>query len=369
MLFYLTKSLIIDESDARFDDVKRAVYNLAIHAAEGYHAVIGDFEVITFFRNVFEKDYRVGSFFNAVYQNFALEVVPSFIKYYVEVVLEVTYSRTEYNKTIVPVCYTRFIPLETTNKTSIVCEFLYDADFFEFVLKWYIKQLAVNVHYAFNKIDGGGANTHKNIEKELNSDHITISIIDKDCRYPGDSVKSDSTCGKCVGIGLDNVLFKLLLLEVHEIENLVPLNFIDEAFPVWTNNDAEYALKKVAFDHLKSDAENILPYFDYKKGIRYNRDYQSSPALQDFAKKCYELNTEKMNIEPDFNRFINTLNENEYIYTELIGGTGTIRMALRLIEEGSAPNPSLFVFQEDNWEKIGQEMLNWCFARNVEAIL
>ena len=58
----------------------------------------------------------------------------------------------------------------------------------------------------------------------------------------------------------------------------------------------------------------------------------------------------------------------EYIYTELIGGTGTINMTLSLIESGNAPNPLLYQFQEENWNKIDQEMINWCIAREPEAI-
>lgn len=43
-------------------------------------------------------------------------------------------------------------------------------------------------------------------------------------------------------------------------------------------------------------------------------------------------------------------------------------MALNVIRSGVAPEPVLFVFQHDNWSKIGQEMLNWCIARKPEVI-
>lgn len=368
MLFYLTDSLIVEDTDQRYNDIRTAVYHLAVQASEGNHAVIGDVNAITFFRRVFQDDFKVGPFFNRVYQNIAFEVVPSFIDYYVEVVLDAPSSRIVDDKTVTQVNYTRLIPLETTNKTSLVCEFLYDADFYAYVLSWFIKHLNVNVHCAFNKIDGGGTNTHKNIAKELEADHITISILDTDCRYPGAVPEPDSTYAKCIGIGDGNVFYRILPLEVHEIENLVPLNFIDQEFDSWTKGDAEYARKKVAFDYLKKDAENILPFFDYKKGIKYNDDYRNTPELQSFARKCYELNDDKMAIQPDYDQFINTLTNKAYIYTELIGGTGTINIALKVIKSGHAPEPFLFDFQRTNWNTIGQEMLNWCIARKPEAI-
>lgn len=119
---------------------------------------------------------------------------------------------------------------------------------------------------------------------------------------------------------------------------------------------------------MKKEAESILPYFDYKKGIKYNNDFRNIPDLQSIAKKCYELNEQKIAIQPDFNQYVNSLNNKDYIYTELIGGTGTINMTLSLINSGNAPNSVLYKFQEDNWNKLGQEMINWCIARKPEAI-
>lgn len=368
MLFYLTDSLIVKGDDPRYNEICTAIYNIAVQSANGSHALIGDIKAITHFRNTFKSDYMVGSFFNKIYQNIAFEVVPHFLNYYVEVVTNAPSVRTEGNKTIVQVEYSRLIPLETTNKTALVCEFLYDANFYSFVLKWYIKQLGINVHFAFHKVDGGGTNTYMNIDNELKSNHITLSILDTDCRYPGDTIKAESTYGKCSGIGYGNVFFKLVPLKVHELENLVPMNYVDIAFPNWTNGDAEYARKKKAFDYLKKDAERILPYFDFKRGIKYNEDYRMSPKLQNFAEMCYLQNDDLMAHQPDYDKYVATLQDKAYIYTELIKGTGTIKMVLDLINSGNAPDPFLYDFQRKNWEIIGQEMLNWCFARRPEAI-
>lgn len=369
MLFYLTDSLIVDNNDQRFKDICTAIYYLAVQAAEGNHVVIGDIDVISHYRKIFKNDYCVGPFFNKLYQNISFEVVPSFINFYIEVVLNNPSNRVDQDgRNVGQLEYSRLVTLEASNKTSLVCEFLYDAKFYGYILRWFINKLGVNVHYAFHKVDGGGTNTHHNIKNELNSNHITLSILDTDCRYPNAPIDPNGTYGKCVGIGAGNVLCEIIPLYVHEVENLVPMNFIDQVFTQWTNGDAEYARKKVAFDYLKKEAESILPYFDYKKGIKYNDDFRNIPELQTFAKKCYEQNDEKMAVQPDFNLFVGTLNNKDYIYTELIGGTGTINMTLSLINSGHAPNPVLYQFQEENWYIIGQEMINWCIAREPEAI-
>lgn len=134
------------------------------------------------------------------------------------------------------------------------------------------------------------------------------------------------------------------------------------------DKDAKYARKKKAFDYLKKEAESILPYFDHKKGIRYNEDFRNIQELQTFAQEYYEQNDEKMAVQPNFSQFVSTLNNKKYIYTELIGSTGTIKMTISLIDSGNAPNPILYQFQEENWNKKGQEMINWCIAREPEAI-
>lgn len=43
-------------------------------------------------------------------------------------------------------------------------------------------------------------------------------------------------------------------------------------------------------------------------------------------------------------------------------------MALSLINGDRCPQPDLLVFQNDNWMKIGQTMLDWCISRDTESI-
>lgn len=51
-----------------------------------------------------------------------------------------------------------------------------------------------------------------------------------------------------------------------------------------------------------------------------------------------------------------------------LGGTGTIRNTLELIDSGNAPKPELLTFQRNNWDTIGKAMLDWCIARKSEAL-
>lgn len=57
-------------------------------------------------------------------------------------------------------------------------------------------------------------------------------------------------------------MFFLEILPVHEVENLVPLNYIDKLD--WNENNR---YKKAGLDYLRDNAhtESIIKYFDFKK--------------------------------------------------------------------------------------------------------
>lgn len=94
--------------------------------------------------------------------------------------------------------------------------------------------------------------------------------------------------------------------------------------------------------------------------------FEKNSEYRNFAKKCYILNDEKIK-EEDFDTYVDRL-ESKEVYPNLIGGTGTIKMALDLINCDSCPQPNLLIFQNDNWMKIGQTMLDWCISRDTESI-
>lgn len=119
---------------------------------------------------------------------------------------------------------------------------------------------------------------------------------------------------------------------------------------------------------MKNNAEEILPYFDYKKGIKYDDMLRNSADYQKFAEKCYMANHDFVNVEPSFQNFISGLSNKAIIYPNLIGGSGTINNTLAMIDNNSCPQPELLEFQRDNWEVIGQNMLDWCVARIPESI-
>lgn len=368
MLFYLTDSLIVDKEDPLYNNIHKSIHNIATQVIDGCHLLRADIKALEHFRSVYRSDPYVGSLFNQLYQDYATSVIPQDIKFYIEIVKNNPVCRNENGIDICQKLYTYYLNVNVCSKTILVCEDLNDTIFFEHVLKWFIRQTDANYSYAVHGLSGGGHNTYRVVLNELNAHHITMCIVDTDKKYPSCPPEPNGTYDNCVNnIHSTACEYKFLPLEVHEIENLVPLNYID-AFDNWENSDANDIRKKRAFDFLKNNAENVLPYFDYKKGIKNDDMFRNTPDYQLFAKKCYLSNEDKVNCEPSFSTFVSTLANKAEIYPNLIGGTGTIKRSLDLIESDSCPEPNLLRFQLNNWNVIGQAMLDWCIARRPEGL-
>lgn len=368
MLFYLTDSLIVDTKDPLYNNIYKSIHNIATQVIDGNHLLRADIKALEHFRSVYQSDPYVGGLFNQLYQDYATSVIPQDIKFYIEIVKNNPVCRNTNGIDICQKSYTYYLNVDVCAKTILVCEDLNDTDFYEHVLQWFIGQTEVNYSYAIHGMNGGGHNTYRVVLNELNACHIVICIVDTDKRYSTCPPEPNGTYDNCVNnIHSTACEYKFLPLEVHEIENLIPLNYID-AFDNWTCRNPNDARNKRAFDYLRNDAENILPYFDYKNGIKNNDAFRSSTDYQTFAEQCYCLNDDKVSIEPSFSAFVSTLANKAEIYPHLIGGTGTINRALGLIKTDSCPEPNLLQFQENNWRVIGQALLDWCIARRPEGL-
>lgn len=363
MLFYLTKTLVVDNSDPNLDNILLSVNNIATTVISGNHLLLGDFDSIVFFREKFKDSPVIYALFNELYQNFATQPIPICLTYYIEIVKENPISRNEDDIEIQQIIYSDFTDSDHCIKTQLVCEDLNDCHFYEHVLKWFIDENDCNVSFTCGKLNGGGKNTYRVVDNEIRNKHCTICIVDTDIKFPNDVSAIDSTYGKCRDLKISTPIYKLLPLYVREIENLVPLNYFDHLD--WSNSNDEN--NKKSFDYLRKDAEEILPYFDYKKGIKKDEKYKSNIGLQKFAKHCFSQNTEYIEKHPDFETYVNNLNEKECIYPHLLGGCRNMNEIINLINN-KILNPELLNFQRKNWNIIGQNLLNWCIGKKKESI-
>lgn len=186
-------------------------------------------------------------------------------------------------------------------------------------------------------------------------------------KHPNYTPAPDSTYSLCLPVGNGVPYYKFVPLNVHEIENLIPLNYID-AFDIWTTGTANDTRNKRAFDYLRVQANDLLPYFDYKNGIHKTVELTSNADYMNYAERCFWANIDKTSKYANFTSYLSGVTEKGIVYEQLLGGSGILTRTVSLIEASACPVPVLEAFQEADWCVIGQNMLNWCIARNREDL-
>ena len=319
MLFYLDDSLIVDAGNQEYIPILKSVHNLALQAVEANHLLLGDIKVILYFRDIFKNDVIVGPLFQSLASNIAIYTVPTSVTFYMEIIRGASNQRVEGAVTIYQMKYTHFIELDASGKTMVIGEDLNDVIVFEHILKWYIKKTHSNLHYCLHSLGGNGRNIHRVVQNELDSHHITICIVDTDMKHPNYTPAADSTYSLCLPVGNGVPYYKFVPLSVHEIENIVPLNYID-SFDIWTSGTSNDQRNKRAFDYLRVLANDLLPYFDYKKGIHKNTDLTTNQDYYNFAEKCFMANQDKTSTYADFSTYLSSIGNNSIVYEQLLSG-------------------------------------------------
>ena len=364
MLYYLTDSLIVDITDSLYQQIYRTIRTLGEAAESSTHLLYGDIGILEKAKEWFGSDPILSPLFNKLVENFSINIIPEFITYYIEVVKDTPVdNRTEGGVTIAQMKYTDLMTAQNVIKADLISEDINDCCFYKYILGWYMKENNIIANVQLDDKHGGGGRTEAVIRGELRKKHVSICIIDTDKKHTSFLPDNNSTYGKCKGLGKRSPFYKFLPIDVHEIENLIPTNFID-MLNIW-NTDA-CRQNKEYFDYLKNDAERILPFFDFKKGIRKTNDLKNDIAYYNYAKHCYNQNPRYYEINPDFNSYYEEKNDNEVIYVGLINGL--LAKVLALLKESGYIEPILYHYQLSNWNMISQHMLNWGIARNNESL-
>lgn len=360
MLFYLTDSLIVTKDSPEYKDILNAVGYLALSSNESKHLLLGDFAAIEHFYKEFKGQFIVGPVFNYIYHNYSIQPIPEEITYYVEVVNGIPSSYSYKNKYVAQLSYKHFNKLDKCIATTLLAEDENDACFYEYIFKWYktINQLRLN-HFLYHRHGGGGC-TSRELHRLQLEEKLCLTIIDTDKKYPGHPICPDSTADKCIKVYKESAISKLHLLDVHEIENLLPLNYIDKEDVCGGN---AMAVNKKSFDFLRSSAELILPYFDYKTGLRVK---DIGKIDDSFIQLC-------INCIPNSERISDNIDDYKSMSPEtyLIKGLGKSILAKTLAyvkANGLIEAPQLLDFQRENWKTIAQLLLDWGCARDNESL-
>lgn len=372
MLLYLTDLLIVEEDSVEYPGIYNALRNLASAAVDSYHMLLGDENIVNRLKIWFATDPVLRPLFDYIANQYVFGI-PSFLNYYVEVVKENPQDiRIENGCSIAQMCYSDFKETKNVQRTLLIGEDNNDCSFFEFICKWFIRQKKLTVNFSFYDINGGGANTYREIEKALSNQQFSLTMVDTDISYPNQKPNKNSTYSKCKKVRGRKELFAVLSLNVHEIENLVPPNYIEQ-LNTWT--DDKLSKSKQCYDSLLVKADEFLPYLDLKNGILLSKIKGGvNASYYKFAEKCYLQNAELTSTGMTFSQYCNSDlecggkgNNDKIVYRGIFAGIMS-KLLEKIKNESLIGEPCLCNFQLKCWNDIAQNMLNWGIARNNESL-
>lgn len=165
------------------------------------------------------------------------------------------------------------LELNFSKKVNLLCENLSDCKFFELITKIYMNNKELQKAKCNVKLlSGGGGTTYTIYEECINDKEITFLIVDTDVKYHGAAKGGTLKKLKEKEKEKEENIFKKLVeiseLNMHEVENLIPLKLI-KAFYDNSEGEADKENTIMILEKMKNiDGEdNPLNYFDMKNGI------------------------------------------------------------------------------------------------------
>lgn len=365
MLFILSDELIENDSPT----VKRAVRNLAQVTFESHHILYGSIKCLKYFESVFSGDDDIRAVFHYIISNYTTCSIDA-ISRRVIVVNHVSVPYVEENGYHwYQVAIDDLQESEKCRPINLIGENIEDCRFYEHVLQWFLKTRRLSIHWSVNRISGGGATLAQILQEESRNKHIWCAFVDTDWHYPDAPYgRTHEDCKKYLRRTKWNR--QLNELHVQEIENLVPFNIVLPKIDLMYRQNQ---IQKEWFEKIYNNNPSLLAYFDIKKGIKVCQIANANDRELEYIKACCVCNSDIDDIDA---YIISKQEEQEkrdadakplYIYPPL----GRI---LSLFLEDAEKNGNIYDelelidFQKDEWNGIGEILLNFSCARNKEAL-
>ena len=262
MLFELTDDLCTYQL-ADKAKVIVGVTNLLIGYYEGNHLLV----ISDDFYNVFESEISEERAKQALHYLYSYETYDYHVPVSYKIVLNDNCKRAE-----LPISY--FLQTKSIQPIHVLAENPNDVDFYAVVTK-IIKNVDED-RLAYIPMHGSRYSMGSELTKLQNSETLSLAIADSDIKYPGGSV---GATGGAVQTAYNHGKYvKLKIINVHEIENLLPPRFIFER----SKGEGKSIMEKF----IKLKLLDFLRYYDVKNGISLNDI--TEPGYNTFAKDIYE---------------------------------------------------------------------------------
>ena len=256
------------------------------------------------------------------------------------------------------------------NKQCILLgESLYDCNFYRLLANrfmYYNRKTIRGVRPSLSDEIGGGDSINQALEKCIRNNHnLTFCLIDSDKRYDrstkygaepakGKTARNlERSSVELIDEGLGN-LFDLYCLEVHEVENLIPLCVLDAV----ANSTIREMLPGIAYLR-KLKAANLtdaILFYDFKKGNNIEKlrqecqdpNSKKKPELAYWEEIAQQISDESAPSlsEQVLSKSIEYMKESGYIYSD---------------------TDELDDHLAGYWDKIGKKVFSWGCASKPSA--
>lgn len=173
----------------------------------------------------------------------------------------------------------QFLITEILDKTRLISEHLDDCYLYEFISGLYLKINNLPCKVTFDRVHGGGNDTHTIYSDKLLENYIVVAVVDSDKKDPTCQLGNTSKqVASVYNSKKHNSLIGYELLPFHEKENL----FSPTIYEYFGKNIRDYSLKQLRILSECSLGKEIYPYIDIKNGLH-------SSNFLPFYEKVFEL--------------------------------------------------------------------------------
>lgn len=275
---------------------------------------------------------------------------------------------------IIQIIPTESIDKDLTDKTIMLAENTEDIVFYKTIGQYYIKKKNIgNFDIMFEERMGGGDTTNIVLQEIINKrTRMCLCIVDSDKKY------KEATCGETmkkileITSKISHDFFDVVFLEMHEVENLVPLSILRKVSEkILSGKDAVNFMEFL----LSCDSTQTSPvyYFDLKKGVSKGAFILKEQVDEKTMKKYRKLELYRKYWSvflEEYGKDINDIGNDEHIVSGI--SQHLLKHVITVFEdmkkEGSFEKFIVDEYIQEYWLNIGEKIFCWgCVGHKIAA--
>lgn len=250
-----------------------------------------------------------------------------------------------------------------TEKTLMLAENEDDISFYKMLGQFYVRESKIGkIKIDFEPRNGGGSTTYGVLQRIIEEkNRMCLCIVDSDKKYG--NAEPRETMQKVKEIANRNMqdYFEVILLDVHEIENLIPINVLEQIIK-------KLNISKQGIDFMRflvredCSLESPVFYFDLKKGIPLKAYFLEEDADKERERKYRKLSAYRKYWRLYIEKFgVKIEDKNDYIIEGICDKT--LRHALDYFndikKQEKLESFEIEPYLKNSWMEIGEKVYCW----------